>query len=148
MPIARKKHLRKKRLFLSKQITFILLNASNLKTSKIKRVKMSLRRGRIYFMPFYLTPPQIAIGCPTIMVTYDTLEYMQKNITNIIAQIDCLGVSIEKKWYPIKYLKKSKILGLEKKTLALLLLKLAQLKKMNLPLLTQKSGRRELNPQP
>nr|YP_010372549.1 hypothetical protein M3M07_mgp24 [Myagropsis myagroides]UPE50186.1 hypothetical protein [Myagropsis myagroides] len=129
MPTARKKHLRKKRLFLSKQTAFVLLNASNLKTSKIKKVKMSLKKGRIYFVPLYLTPPKIAVGCPALITVYDSLKDMQNNIANIITQIDCLGVSIGKKWYSIKYFKKSKILGLEKKTLALLLLKLSRLKK-------------------
>nr|YP_010401979.1 hypothetical protein NDA93_mgp24 [Sargassum mcclurei]UQV81154.1 hypothetical protein [Sargassum mcclurei] len=128
MPAARKRYLRKKRLFLSKQTTFVLLNASNLKTSKIKKVKMSLRRGRVYFVPLYLTPPRIAGGCPALIAVYDSLKDMQNNITSIYTQIDCLGVSIEKKWYSIKYLKKSKILVLEKKTLAFLLLKLSQLK--------------------
>nr|YP_009924821.1 hypothetical protein [Sargassum siliquastrum]QNH69190.1 hypothetical protein [Sargassum siliquastrum] len=129
MPTARKKHLRKKRLFMSKQTTFAILNASNLKTSKIKKIKMSLRRGKIYFVPFYLTPPKIAAGCPTLIAVYDSLKDMQNNITSVTAQIDCLGLSIEKKWYSIKYLKKSKILGLEKKALALLSLKLSGLKK-------------------
>nr|YP_009158270.1 hypothetical protein [Sargassum vachellianum]YP_009340769.1 hypothetical protein [Sargassum fluitans]AKN90427.1 hypothetical protein [Sargassum vachellianum]APR74130.1 hypothetical protein [Sargassum fluitans]APR74167.1 hypothetical protein [Sargassum fluitans] len=131
MPDARKKYLRKKRLFLSKQTTFVLLNASNLKTSKIKKVKMSLRGGKLYFVPLYLTPPKIAVGCPALIAVYDSLKEMQNNITNITRQIDCLGVSIEKKWYSIKYLKKSKILVLEKKTLAFLLLKLSRLKKEN-----------------
>nr|YP_009050505.1 hypothetical protein SarfuMp14 [Sargassum fusiforme]AIG23772.1 hypothetical protein SarfuMp14 [Sargassum fusiforme]QJC59479.1 hypothetical protein [Sargassum fusiforme] len=129
MPTARKKHLRKRRLFLSKQTTFALLNASNLKTSKIKKVKISLRRGRVYFAPLYLTPPKIAAGCPALIAVYDSLKDMQNNITSITTQIDCLGVSIEKKWYSIRCLKKSKILGLEKKTLALFLLKLLRLKK-------------------
>lgn len=129
MSTARKKYLRKKRLFLSKQVTFVLFNASNLKTSKIKKVKTSLIGGRIYFVPLYLTPPKIAVGCPALIAVYDSLKDMQNNIADITAQIDCLGVSIEKKWYSIKYLKKSKILGLEKKTLALLLLNLSRLKK-------------------
>nr|YP_009154066.1 hypothetical protein TuorMp14 [Turbinaria ornata]AJF48253.1 hypothetical protein TuorMp14 [Turbinaria ornata] len=129
MSTARKKYLRKKRLFLSKQVTFVLFNASNLKTSKIKKVKTSLIGGRIYFVPLYLTPPKIAVGCPVLIAVYDSLKDMQNNIADITAQIDCLGVSIEKKWYSIKYLKKSKILGLEKKTLALLLLNLSRLKK-------------------
>nr|YP_010418167.1 hypothetical protein NNX76_mgp24 [Sargassum plagiophyllum]AMO66456.1 hypothetical protein SarpoMp14 [Sargassum polycystum]USF18385.1 hypothetical protein [Sargassum plagiophyllum] len=128
MPAARKRYLRKKRLFLSKQTTFVLLNASNLKTSKIKKVKMSLRRGRVYFVPLYLTPPKIAVGSPALIAVYESLKDMQNNIMNITTQIDCLGVSIEKKWYSIKYLKKSKILVLEKKTLAYLLLKLSRLK--------------------
>nr|YP_009992151.1 hypothetical protein JR138_mgp24 [Sargassum patens]QNN85648.1 hypothetical protein [Sargassum patens] len=131
MATARKRYLRKKRLFLSKQTTFVCLNASNLKTSRIKKVKMSLRSGKVYFVPLYLTPPKIAIGCPTLIAVYDSLKDMQNNITSITAQIDCLGVSIEKKWYPIKYLKKSKILVLEKKTLAFFLLKLSRLKKKN-----------------
>lgn len=129
MPAARKKHLRKKRLFLSKQTTFVLLNAGNLETSKIKKIKKSLLKGRIYFVPLYLTPPKVAIGCPALIAVYSSLEDMQNNITSLIRQIDCLGVSIEKKWYSIKYLKTSKILSLKKKTLALLLLKLSQLKK-------------------
>nr|YP_010401942.1 hypothetical protein NDD57_mgp24 [Sargassum feldmannii]UQV81117.1 hypothetical protein [Sargassum feldmannii] len=131
MPTARKRYLRKKRLFLSKQTTFVFLNASNLKTSKIKKVKMSLGGGKVYFVPLYLTPPKIAIGCPALIAVYDSLKEMQNNITSITAQIDCLGVSIEKKWYSIKYLKKSKIIVLEKKTLAFLLLKLSRLKKKN-----------------
>nr|YP_010401868.1 hypothetical protein NDF41_mgp24 [Sargassum ilicifolium var. conduplicatum]UQV81043.1 hypothetical protein [Sargassum ilicifolium var. conduplicatum] len=129
MPTARKKYLRKKRLFLSKQTTFVLLNANNLKTSKIKNVKMSLRRGKLYFVPLYLTPPKIAVGCPALIAVYDSLKDMRNNITDITTQIDGLGVSIEKKWYSIDYLKKSKILVLEKKTLAFLLLKLSRLKK-------------------
>nr|YP_009128321.1 hypothetical protein SarthMp14 [Sargassum thunbergii]AJP09373.1 hypothetical protein SarthMp14 [Sargassum thunbergii] len=129
MPTARKKYLRKKRLFLSKQTTFALLNTSNLKTSKIKKIKMSLRRGRIYFVPLYLTPPKIAEGCPVLIAVYDSLKDMQKNITSLTTQMDCLALSIKKKWYSIKYLKKYNILSLEKKALALLLLKLSQLKK-------------------
>nr|QNU09277.1 hypothetical protein [Sargassum horneri] len=129
MPTTRKKHLRKKRLFLSKQENFALLNASNFKTSKIKKIKMSLRGGRIFFVPLYLAPPKIATGCPVLIVVYDNLKDMRNNIANIARLVDCLGISIEKKWYSIKYLKESKILGLEKRTLALLLLKLSRLKK-------------------
>nr|YP_009058554.1 hypothetical protein SarheMp14 [Sargassum hemiphyllum]AIM19577.1 hypothetical protein SarheMp14 [Sargassum hemiphyllum] len=129
MPAARKKHLRKKRLFLSKQTTFALLNASNLKTSKIRRVKMSLRKGKIYFTPLYLTPPKIAEGCPLLIAVYDSLKDMQRNIASLTMQIDCLALSIKKKWYSIEHLKRYHILGLEKKTLALLLLKLSRLKK-------------------
>ena len=130
MNTARKRHLKKKRLFLSRQTTFVILNASNLKTFEIKKLKMHMRGGSIYFMPLYLTPPKLTIGCPPIMAIHDDLKDLQKNIQRIITQIDCLGISIEKKWYPAKYLKKSKIIGLEKKALALLLLKLTRLKQL------------------
>nr|YP_010485587.1 hypothetical protein N4M72_mgp24 [Sargassum confusum]AZJ16115.1 hypothetical protein SarcoMp14 [Sargassum confusum]UVW81659.1 hypothetical protein [Sargassum confusum] len=131
MPTARKKHLRKKRLFLSKQTTFAILNASNLKTSKIKKVKMSLRRGKIYFTPLYLTPPKIAKGCPVLIAVYDSLTDMRKSVASLTTQMDCLALSIKKKWYSVEHLKRYNILGLEKKALALLLLKLSRLKKYN-----------------
>nr|YP_009049433.1 hypothetical protein SarmuMp14 [Sargassum muticum]AIE46228.1 hypothetical protein SarmuMp14 [Sargassum muticum]UQV81228.1 hypothetical protein [Sargassum muticum] len=131
MPTARKKQLRKKRLFLSKQTTFAILNASNLKTSKIKKVKMSLKRGKIYFTPLYLTPPKIAKGCPVLIAVYDSLTDMQKSVASLTTQMDCLALSIKKKWYSVEHLKRYNILGLEKKALALLLLKLSRLKKYN-----------------
>nr|UVW81844.1 hypothetical protein [Sargassum siliquastrum] len=131
MPTARKKQLRKKRLFLSKQTTFAILNASNLKTSKIKKVKMSLKRGKIYFTPLYLTPPKIAKGCPVLIAVYGSLTDMQKSVASLTTQMDCLALSIKKKWYSVEHLKRYNILGLEKKALALLLLKLSRLKKYN-----------------
>nr|QWK44492.1 hypothetical protein [Desmarestia aculeata] len=117
----RKRHLRKKRFFLPAQQTFILLNGSNLKASRLSKIKLSLQSGKLYSVPLYLSPPKIGAGCPLIMVVYDNLEELQKNVAKIALEIDCLGISIEKKWYPINFLENGKTNNLYQKTLALLL---------------------------
>ena len=125
---ARKRHLRKKRFFLSKEKTFALFNGSNLKASKIAEIRLSLQKGKLYSVPLYLKPPKLGIGCPLIMVVYDTLQDLQTNLPKIIKTIDCLGVSIKKKWYPIKNFTKENTTNLNKKLLALLLTKQKEIK--------------------
>nr|QEQ13316.1 Conserved mitochondrial hypothetical protein [Ectocarpus siliculosus] len=124
----RKRHLRKKRFFLSKQKTFALFNASNLKTSKITEIRLSLKNAKLYFIPLYLNPPKLGTGYPLIIVIYNKLENMQKNIPTIASKIDCIGVSIEKKWYPIKIFENNNLKKLDKKILGLLLLQINKIK--------------------
>ena len=119
-----KRHLRKKRFFLSKQKTFALFNASNIKTSKITEIRLSLKNAKLYFIPLYLNPPKLGIGYPLIIIVYNELEDMQKNITTISSKINCIGVSINKKWYPIKFFENNNLKDLDKKFLSLLLLQI------------------------
>nr|QWK44207.1 hypothetical protein [Akkesiphycus lubricus] len=128
MSTPRKRHLRKKRFFLPKQHTFALFNASNLKASKVAKIRLSLTNGKLYSVPLYLTPPKLGAGCPLIMIIYDTLEDLQKNLTETASQIDCLGVSIEKKWYSSDFFEGGRTTNLEKKTLGLLLAQQENLK--------------------
>ena len=121
----RKRHLRKKRYILSKQQTFALFNGSNLKTSTITKIRLSLKNAKLYFIPLYLNPPKLGIGYPLIMIIYNELEDMQQNIPIIASKIDCIGVSIHKKWYPIKFFKKS---NLNKNFLSLLLSRIKKIK--------------------
>lgn len=120
---ARKRHLRKKRLFLPKEKTFALFNGSNLKASKIAQIRLSLQNAKLYSVPLYLNPPKLGLGYPLIMIVYNTLEDLKQNIPDISTKIDCLGVSIDKKWYPIELFQKEKINNLDKKLLSLLLSK-------------------------
>lgn len=120
----RKRHLRKKRFFLSKQKTFALFNASNLKTSKITKIRLSLKNAKLYFVPLYLNPPKLGLGYPLIMVIYNKLEDMQKNMPKIASKVDCIGISIDKKWYPIKKFENNNLNNLDKKILSLLLLQI------------------------
>ena len=123
----RKRHLKKKRFFLSNSKTFALLNASNLKASQIQKKRLLLKPSKLYFIPLYLTPTKHSIVCPSIMVVYDTLKELQISISEVASQINCLGVSINKKWYSINYFNRHKIKSLTNKTFALLLVKLKQL---------------------
>lgn len=125
---ARKRHLRKKRFFLSKEKTFALFNGSNLKASKIAKTKLSLQKGKLYSVPLYLKPPKLGVGCPLIMIVYDTLQDLQINLPIILKTLDCIGISIEKKWYPVKNFTKENTTNLEKKLLALLLTKQKEIK--------------------
>ncbi|CAN0442667.1 unnamed protein product [Phaeothamnion confervicola] len=120
---ARKRHLRKKRFFLPKEKTFALFNGSNLKASKIAKIKLSLKNAKLYSVPLYLKPPKLCLGYPLIMVIYKTLEDLQVNLPEIAESFDCLGVSIKKEWYPIEFFAKENITNLDKKILALLLTK-------------------------
>nr|YP_448651.1 hypothetical protein DevioMp15 [Desmarestia viridis]AAS79037.1 hypothetical protein [Desmarestia viridis] len=138
----RKRHLRKKRFFLPNQQTFALLNGSNLKASKLSKIKLSLKNGKLYSVPLYLSPPKIGAGCPLIMVVYENVEELQKNIAKISVEIDCLGISIDKKWYPINFLENGKTNNLYQKTLALLLVQSSKIK-----ITYNSSERRDLNPQ-
>nr|YP_009003445.1 hypothetical protein [Costaria costata]AGW80358.1 hypothetical protein [Costaria costata] len=119
----RKRHLRKKRFFLPKKRTFALFNGSNLKASQISKIRLSLQNAKLYSVPLYLKPPKLGLGCPLIMIIYDTLQDLQTNVSIIALQIDCLGVSIDKKWYSIDFLEKSNTVALTKKILSLLLVK-------------------------
>nr|QWK44912.1 hypothetical protein [Pseudochorda nagaii] len=121
MTTPRKRHLRKKRFFLPIQQTFALFNASNLKASKIAKIRLSLTNGKLYSVPLYLTPPKLGAGCPIIMIIYDRLEDLQTNIPEIALQVDCLGVSINKRWYPSSFFEGDKTTNLYKKTFSLLL---------------------------
>lgn len=120
---ARKRHLRKKRFFLPKEDTFALFNASNLKASKIAKIKLSLQNAKLYSVPLYLKPPKLGLGYPLIIVIWDTLKDLQTNLPEITERIDCLGVSINRKWYPIQIFAKENITNLDKKMLALFLIK-------------------------
>ena len=119
----RKRHLRKKNLFLSKQQTFALFNASNLKTSEITSIKLSLYKGKLYSVPLYLRPPKLGLGYPMIIIIYNKLEDLKRNVTETAAKIDCLGVYIDKKWYPIDIFKTGNIVNQNKKLLSLFLYK-------------------------
>ena len=120
---ARKRHLRKKRFFLPKEKTFALFNGSNLKASKVDEIKLSLQNAKLYFVPLYLKPPKLGLGYPLVMVLYDTLDDLQINLPKIAEKFDCLGVSIDKKWYPAEIFTKKNIINLDKKLLSLLLTK-------------------------
>nr|YP_008999814.1 hypothetical protein QDC_p14 [Undaria pinnatifida]AGW46831.1 hypothetical protein QDC_p14 [Undaria pinnatifida] len=127
---SRKRHLKKKRFFLPKQQTFALFNASNLKTSQITKIRLLLlQNAKLYFVPLYLNPPKLSLGCPLIMIIYDTLEDLQTNVPEIALQIDCLGISIDKKWYSINFLEKNNLITLNKKILSLLLVKYNKINK-------------------
>nr|UAX19743.1 hypothetical protein [Alaria marginata]WKY97181.1 hypothetical protein [Alaria marginata]WKY97219.1 hypothetical protein [Alaria marginata]WKY97257.1 hypothetical protein [Alaria marginata]WKY97295.1 hypothetical protein [Alaria marginata] len=119
----RKRHLRKKRFFLPEQRTFALFNGSNLKASQIAKIRLLLQNAKLYSVPLYLTPPKLGIGCPLIMIVYETLQDLQTNVPEIALKIDCLGISIDKKWYSINFLEKNNTIALNKKTLSLLLVK-------------------------
>lgn len=118
---ARKRHLRKKRFFLPKEETFVLFNGSNLKSSKITKIKLSLKEAKLYSVPLYLKPPKIGLGYPLIMVVYNTINDLQNNLPELIKKIDCLGVYIHKKWYSVENFEKENIKNLDKKLLALFL---------------------------
>nr|QWK44683.1 hypothetical protein [Lessonia variegata] len=120
---SRKRHLRKKRFFLTEQYTFALFNGSNLKATQISKIRLVLQNAKLYSVPLYLKPPKLGLGCPLIMIIYETLQDLQVNAPKIALQLDCLGISINKKWYPINFLKNTKNSTLNKKTLSLLLLK-------------------------
>lgn len=119
----RKRHLKKKRFFLSKKPTFALFNGSNLKTNKIAEIRLSLTNAKLYFVPLYLNPPKIGLGYPLIIIIYKHIEDLRKNIPEITTKIDCIGVSINKNWYPIENFKKENTNNLNQKILALLLQK-------------------------
>nr|QWX90289.1 hypothetical protein [Alaria marginata] len=119
----RKRHLRKKRFFLPEQRTFALFNGSNLKAYQIAKIQLLLQNAKLYSVPLYLTPPKLGIGCPLIMIVYETLQDLQTNVPEVALKIDCLGISIDKKWYSINFLEKNNTIALNKKTLSLLLVK-------------------------
>nr|YP_009648054.1 hypothetical protein [Macrocystis integrifolia]QBZ73725.1 hypothetical protein [Macrocystis integrifolia] len=125
----RKRHLRKKRFFLPKQSTFALFNGSNLKTSQISKIRLLLQNAKLYYVPLYLNPPKLGIGCPIIMIVYKNLKDLQTNVPEIALQLDCLGVSIDKKWYPINLFEKNNNIILNKKALSLLLVKYKNINK-------------------
>ena len=118
----RKRHLRKKRFFLSKHKIFALFNGSNLKTHQVNKIRLSLVNAKLYYMPLYLKPPKLALGCPIIIIVYDNMDDLKTNVQKIIKKIDCLGIYINKKWYPVDFLKKN-LESLNHKILALLLKK-------------------------
>ena len=124
----RKRHLRKKRFFIPDQHTFVLLNGSNLKAAKVNKIRLSLLNAKLYSVPLYLTPPKLGVGCPLIMVIYETLKDLQANIADLTLQVDCIGLSIEKKWYSTDLLKSDKIKNLDRKFLALALERSSALK--------------------
>ena len=120
---ARKRHLRKKRFFLPKEKTFALFNGSNLKASKVSKVKLSLKNAKLYSVPLYLKPPKLGLGYPLIMVVYKKLEDLQINLPKTIKKFNCIGVSINDKWYPTEIFTEKNVTNLNKKVLALLLTK-------------------------
>lgn len=119
----RKRHLRKKNLFLHNQSIFSLINASNLKTSEITEIKLSLKNSKLYYVPLYLRPPKLGLGYPTIMIIYERVEDLKSNIPEIATKMECLGIFINKKWYSVDFLKTSHINNQSKKLLSLLLYK-------------------------
>lgn len=125
----RKRHLRKKRFFLSKQKTFALFNGSNLKAPKIADIRLSLIDAKLYFVPLYLKPPKLGLGYPLIIIIYDHLEALKTNMPQIITKIDCLGLSINKTWYPAKIFESNNTTNLNNKLLALLLKKSNRVRK-------------------
>nr|YP_009454545.1 hypothetical protein PebiMp14 [Endarachne binghamiae]AUG32980.1 hypothetical protein PebiMp14 [Endarachne binghamiae] len=124
----RKRHLREKNIFLHKQQTFALFNGSNLKTSQINKIKLSLVGGKLYSVPLYLKPPKLGLGCPVIVIIYDKLEALRVNITKITPMVDCLGICIDKKWYPVKIFKDDNVRNQNKKILSLFLYKKKKMK--------------------
>ena len=119
----RKRHLRKKRHFLHKQHTFAVFNASNLKTSRINDIKLSLGKNKLYSVPLYLKPPKLAIGYPIIMIVYNNLEDLRKDLPKITKEIDYIDICINKEWYSTKFLESSNINNQTKKLLSLILYK-------------------------
>jgi len=119
----RKRHLRKKRFFIPEQQSFALLNGSNLKASKVAKIKLSLNNAKWYSVPLYLTPPKLGLGCPIIMVVYQSLKDLQNNLSTVIEQTDCLGLCVENQWYSINLIDTKQAEALEKKTFSLLLTK-------------------------
>ena len=128
---ARKRHLRKKRLFLQKKKFFALFNASNLKTSKITEIRLTLQNAKLYSVPLYLNPPKLGLGYPLFMVVYDTLEDFKQNVPEIATKLDCLGISIDEKWYSIEIFQKENINNLNKNLLSLFISKAKNLKILN-----------------
>lgn len=126
---ARKRHLKKKRFFLPKEKIFALFNGSNLKTSKVTEIKVSLQNAKLYFVPLYLEPPKLGLGYPLIMVVYKTLNDLQKDFPVVSKRMDCIGVSINKKWYPIENFTKKNIVNLNKEMLTFLLIKAKKINK-------------------
>nr|UNI92461.1 hypothetical protein [Silvetia siliquosa] len=127
MYTSRKKYLRKKRAFVYNKQPFAIFNASNLKTSKIEKIKLLLKSGKLYFVPLYLIPPRQCIGCPIIMIMYSKLQDLEENILDLSLEMICIGISIQNKWYSTKYFEKKKIKNLSKKTFSLLLFKFKML---------------------
>nr|QWK44414.1 hypothetical protein [Chorda asiatica] len=125
----RKRQLRKKRFFLPNQRTFALFNGSNLKASKVAKIRLSIQNAKLYSVPLYLMPPKLGTGCPNIMVIYDTLEDLQANVAEIAQQLDCLGICIDNKWYSIKFLEDNQTANLNKKALSLLISKSSKIKR-------------------
>jgi len=119
----RKRHLKKKRFFLPEEKIFALFNGSNLKASKITKIKLSLQEGKLYSVPLYLKPPKLGAGYPLIMVVYKKLEDLQINLPKTIKKFNCIGVSINDKWYPTEIFTEKNVTNLNKKVLALLLTK-------------------------
>lgn len=128
---ARKRHLRKKRLFLQKKKFFALFNASNLKTSKVTEIRLTLQNAKLYSVPLYLKPPKLGLGYPLFMVVYDTLEDFKQNVPEIATKLDCLGISIDEKWYSIEIFQKENINNLNKNLLSLFISKVKNLKILN-----------------
>lgn len=119
----KKRHLRKKRFFLSEQKTFALFNPSNLKASQIQLIRLSSPNAKLYFVPLFLKPPKLARGYPLAMIIYEKLEDIQTSLYKVTSNIDFIGVSINNQWYSTELFKKDNITNLEKKFLALLLSK-------------------------
>ena len=120
---ARKRHLRQKRNFLHKQNTFALFNASNIKTSNINKIKLSLGINKLYFVPLYLRPPKLGLGYPMIMIVYQDIKELKSNLSRLSHEMDCFGLCINKKWYSPNYIKSNSINNQNKKLLSLLLYK-------------------------
>ena len=57
------------------------------------------------------------------MVMYSKLQDLKENILNLTSEMDCIGISIQNKWYSTKYFEKKTKKNLSLKTFALLLFK-------------------------
>ena len=57
------------------------------------------------------------------MVVYKKLEDLQINLPKTIKKFNCIGVSINDKWYPTEIFTEKNVTNLNKKVLALLLTK-------------------------
>lgn len=119
----RKRHLRRKRFFLTKKKTFALFNGSNLKTYEINQIRLSLINAKLYFIPLYLKPPVLGVGYPLVIIIYDDLKDLRLNTPEIMKKMNCLGLSINSFWYSADIFKSDKTTNLNAKLLALFLKK-------------------------
>ena len=116
-----KKRQKKKRLFLKEQKTFILFEKTNLKTSTIYNYQLKLRRGKLYYAPLYLFSSKQSSGSSKVIILYANIKDFEKDILENTFKINCIGLSMGHKWYPIKYWRNNQLVNTKDKVLALLI---------------------------